>query len=153
MKQVTINELRDFAYVLSTSFLFHILLIIIFLDILTGYAKAIKTKSLNSKIGTNGIIRHIIVLIIQTIVGIYSRVLGFEFISYTLAIFFVGNYGLSFLENLDAIGVPFPKEFRAYFEQMRSKEIKIPSADVIIQPKNMNPIGKGEKIKKGTSQQ
>ena len=59
MKQVTIDELRDFAYVLSTSFLFHVLLIIIFLDILTGYAKAIKTKSLNSKIGTNGIIRHI----------------------------------------------------------------------------------------------
>ena len=138
MKTVTINELRAFAYVLSTSFLFHVLLIIIFLDILTGYAKAIKTKSLNSKIGTNGIIRHIIVLIIQTIVGIYSRVLGFEFISYTLGIFFVGNYGLSFLENLDAIGVPFPKEFRAYFEQMREREFRIKNADLIIDTKDKN---------------
>ncbi|MFL8888702.1 phage holin family protein [Helcococcus kunzii] len=140
MKTITFMELKEHALVLSRSFLYHALLIIILLDVLTGYAKAIKNKKLNSKVGTNGIIRHLIVIIIQTIVGIYSRALGFDFISQAVAISFIGNYGLSFLENLEAIGVPFNRSFKKYFEQMRDKEINVTNADVIIQPKNMNPI-------------
>ncbi|QUY64301.1 phage holin family protein [Helcococcus kunzii] len=140
MKTITFMELKEYALILSQSFLYHALLIIILLDVLTGYAKAIKNKKLNSKVGTNGIIRHLIVIIIQTIVGIYSRALGFDFISQAVAISFIGNYGLSFLENLEAIGVPFNKSFKKYFEQMKEKEINVTNADVIIQPKNMNRI-------------
>ena len=33
--------------------------------------------------------------------------------------------GLSLLENLDAIGVPYPESFKKYFKQMQDKNEKV----------------------------
>lgn len=102
--------------------IFHILLALILIDVVTGYAKAYKHKIVDSKIGSNGIIRHTIVILLQVFVGIFSRIYSVEYISIALCVFNIGNYGTSILENLNMLGIPMPKGLEKYFTQM--KEIK-----------------------------
>lgn len=121
MVEITSELLLLSLVELTHSFLMHVLIWLICLDIVTGYAKAIKLRRLDSKTGTNGIIRHFIVILIMTLVGVYTRVLGMAFLSYILCVFFISNYGLSLAENLDAIGLEMPKAIRPFFYQMREE--------------------------------
>ena len=107
--------------------IFHILISLILIDIITGYAKAYKNKIIDSKIGTNGIIRHTIVIILQVFVGIFSRIYGVDYVSIVLCVFNIGNYGTSILENLNMLGIPMPKGLEKYFTQM--KEIEFNNAE------------------------
>src|SRR5574344_1517292 len=125
---------------LPQSVLYQILIVIIFFDILTGIGKAIIHKKLNSNIGIKGLIKHIVVILLQTVVGLYCRVLGVPFFSYSLCTFFMGFYGLSLLENANAIGVPFPENFKDLFEQMSNRNINIPNADIVIKSNQTNSI-------------
>ena len=131
-----IFQLKD----LSHSVLYQILIVIIFFDILTGIGKAIIRKKLNSDIGIKGLIKHIIVILLQTTVGLYCRVLGVTFFSYALSTFFLGFYGISLLENANAIGVPLPENLKEAFEQMQKKTINIPNADILIKSHQTNSI-------------
>ena len=131
-----IFQLKD----LSQSVLFQVLIVIIFFDTLTGIGKAIIHKRLNSDIGIKGLIKHIIVISLQTIVGLYCRVLGVTFFSYSLCTFFIGFYGISLLENAIAIGVPLPENLKEVFEQLQKKTINIPNADIIIKSNQTNSI-------------
>ena len=98
--------------------LFHILIVLILIDVITGYAKAYKNKIVYSNIGTNGIIRHVIIIILQVFIGVFSRVYGVDYVSIVLCLFNIGNYGISILENLNKLGIPFPKGIEKYFMQM-----------------------------------
>lgn len=129
------GEITTDLFILKTRALFSSpifigLLILIFLDIFSGYAKAIKQRNINSKISTNGWLRHILVVVTTICVGVYARMLGFDFISYSIGLAFVGSYGISFLENLEALGVPFPQGFKKFFEQMRNKDVELPSINI-----------------------
>lgn len=104
--------------------IFHILISLILIDIFTGYAKAYKNKIVDSKIGTNGIIRHTIVIVLQVFVGVFSRIYVVEYVSIVLCIFNIGNYGTSILENLNMLGIPMPKGLEKYFKQMKEVEFK-----------------------------
>lgn len=125
---------------LSQSFFYQVLVIFIVLDVLTGISKAIIQKRLNSGIGIKGLLTHIFVLIIQTLIGLYCRVLGVVLFSQAMCIFFIGFYGISLFENMYFIGVPLPASFKKYFEQMYTKSIQIPNADIVIRSKQTNSI-------------
>lgn len=125
---------------LSQSFFYQVLVIFIVLDVLTGISKAIIQKRLNSGIGIKGLLTHIFVLIIQTLIGLYCRVLGAVLFSHAMCIFFIGFYGISLCENMYFIGVPLPDSFKKYFEQMHRKNIQIPNADIVIRSKQTNSI-------------
>lgn len=140
MYEVNIEDLIFQARNLTKSFFFQALFLAIVIDIITGYAKAYKTKSFDSKIGTNGMIRHLIVLLLQTIVGLYARVLGYPYVSISVAVYFLSTYSMSILENLDVLGIPFPEELKEFFAQMRKRKIKIKEADITIEAKDMNKI-------------
>lgn len=129
-------QMRD----LSQSFLYQVLIIFIVLDVFTGVGKAIIQKRLNSGIGIKGLLTHIFVVVIQTLVGLYSRVLGSLFFSQTICVFFIGFYGISLFENLNFIGVPLPNNFKKYFEQMHNRSIQISNADIVIKSHKTNSI-------------
>ncbi|OFT95877.1 phage holin family protein [Aerococcus sp. HMSC23C02] len=105
---------------LSHSFLFQSLLWLILADVISGYGKAFKLKVLDSSVGTNGLIKHTLVVFIMTISGTYAKALGLDFASNALGFFFISGYAVSFIENLDAIGVPIPSWISQYFNRMRS---------------------------------
>lgn len=131
-----INQMQD----VSESFLYQVLVIFIVLDVFTGISKAIIQKRLNSGVGIKGLLTHIFVIVIQTLIALYCRVLGAILFSQAMCVFFIGFYGISLFENMHFIGVPLPASFKKYFEQMHRKNIQIPNADIIIKSKHTNSI-------------
>ena len=136
--KLNLDILKMHALDLSESAIFQILVILIFLDILTGTSKAIANKNINSKISASGLMKHATILVLSTVIGIYARTLGVTPISYTFTLGFIASYGMSLLENLEALGVPMPKGLKEFFEQMRDREFKINNADLIIDTKDKN---------------
>lgn len=134
--KLNLDTLKMHALDLSESAIFQILVILIFLDIVTGTTKAIANKSINSKISASGLMKHATILVLSTIIGIYSRTLGVVAISQTFSLGFIASYGMSLLENLEAIGVPMPKGLKEFFEQMKDREFRINNADLIIDTKD-----------------
>ena len=136
--KLTLDILKAHAIDLSESAIFQMLVILIFLDIATGTTKAVKDKKLNSKISTSGLLKHTTILILATVIGIYARTLNMVGVSQTFVLGFIASYGLSLLENLDAIGIPMPRGLRDIFEQMQEREFRINNADLIIDTKDKN---------------
>lgn len=125
MGRVTIEVLRLQVEDVFTSPLYHILLWLIVFDIISGYIKAFKTKSFDSKISTNGWLKHGFVVMMMTVIGAYARALDAVMVSQVVCFGFISSYGLSLLENLDAIGVPYPESFRKFFKQMHDNNDKV----------------------------
>lgn len=125
MGKVTIEILRLQVHDVFTSPLYHILLWLIVFDIISGYIKAFKTKTFDSKVSTNGWLKHGFVVMMMTIIGAYARALDSVMVSQVVCFGFISSYGLSLLENLDAIGVPYPESFKKYFKQMQDKNEKV----------------------------
>ena len=122
MGKISIDLLRFQMSDLLTSPLYHLLLWLIVFDIVAGYIKAFKTKSFDSKTSTTGWLKNGLVIMMMTVIGVYSRVLDYQFISQFICMGLIGSYGISLLENLDAIGVPYPASFRKFFKQMQDKD-------------------------------
>lgn len=125
MGKVTIDILKLQIHDVFTSPLYHILLWLIIFDIISGYIKAFKTKSFDSKISTNGWLKHGFVVMMMTVIGAYARALGSIPVSQVVCLGFISSYGISLLENLDAIGVPYPEGFRKFFRQMQDRSDKV----------------------------
>lgn len=133
MGKLTIDVLRLQIRDVFTSPLYHILLWLILFDIMSGYIKAFKTKSFDSKISTSGWLKHGFVVIMMTVIGAYARALGSVPISQVICMGFISSYGMSLLENLDAIGVPYPDSFRKFFKQMQANDkIKVKDGKIKI---------------------
>lgn len=125
MGKITIEVLRLQVEDVFTSPLYHILLWLIVFDIISGYIKAFKTKSFDSKISTNGWLKHGFVVMMMTVIGAYARALDAVTVSQVVCLGFISSYGLSLLENLDVIGVPYPENFRKFFKQMHDNNDKV----------------------------
>ena len=125
MGKVTIEVLRTQVHDVFTSPLYHILLWLIAFDIVSGYIKAFKTKSFDSEISTNGWLKHGFVVMMITVIGAYARALDSQMVSQVVCFGFISSYGLSLLENLDALGVPYPESFRNFFKQMHDNNDKV----------------------------
>lgn len=109
---------------------FQVFVFLLVLDLITGYAKAIKTKKFDSKIGTNGILRHLVVTTSIVGMGIFARVFNFQLVSISYCMFFVWNYGYSILENWEVIDIGFPEWLKPFVNQMKKQnEQKV--ADVL----------------------
>lgn len=106
---------------LTQTYMFWVLISVIILDILTGKAKSIKHKIIDSTIGLNGALKHSIVLLMLIIFGVFARIAGFEHIGLTIALFYILEYITSILENLDALGIPLPDQVKIYFNRMRQQ--------------------------------
>lgn len=101
-----------------------ILFWIIMFDIMSGYMKAFKLKTFDSKTSTNGLLRHVLVFSVVTFTALYARALGHREIGITTCLFFTMSYVGSLLENWEALGLPFPDALKPYINQMRKQQEK-----------------------------
>jgi hypothetical protein len=99
----------------------HAFTLVVVLDILTGVAKAFVTKKLNSTINRRGLIEHIVVCVMCITVYPYLLYLGFNEIATAFLLFFILSYCLSLIENLSALGVPFPTGIKKRLEKLRDE--------------------------------
>ena len=105
---------------LDNSALFISLIVLIVVDVITGKFKALKLGVIDSSIGTSGIMKHTTIILLTVLVFLVSRIIGMAEIGHIFKVFYILEYTTSILENLEALGIPFPDSFTRYFNRMRT---------------------------------
>lgn len=107
---------------------YHIFMITVILDIISGYTKAIVTKDLDSKVGLKGILKHLSVVGLVFLICPYLWLLNYPNIATFLINSITLTYLISIVENYDLI-VPgtLPKSLSNFLrrtkEDLDNKEI------------------------------
>lgn len=142
----SIKSLNDNVYI-------HIFMVSIMLDIFSGIVKAVKQKELNSSVGLNGMLRHLLIIFVVMVFCIYMPILGLEKYIVWVIGYFVLQYFVSIIENLGEIGVPLPKNLKdivyklneSFDAKLDSKLLKIDTMVInkqeTIKPEDVNKNG------------
>ena len=103
------------------------LIAFICLDYITGVLVGAVKHKLSSQTGFVGLVKKALILIIVAVAHLVdSQILGGENSVFRSAVccLYIGNEGLSILENCGRLGVPLPKKLRSVLEQLREKDEK-----------------------------
>lgn len=101
-----------------------IVFVVVMFDVLTGSLKAWKTNAkrhVNSTKGLNGLAKHSLILAMIAFLYPIISAMGLETEVNIVLTYFIYQYGVSVMENLDVLGVPFPEPIRKKFEKMASR--------------------------------
>lgn len=96
-------------------------------DCVTGWLVAAVWKrsnkstsgALDSRAGWKGLCRKGAVLVLVWVAVMLDAAMGMRYVRTAVCIFFIGNEGLSLLENLGMMGVPFPTFLKNALEALR----------------------------------
>ena len=100
-----------------------VLIIFMVIDYITGIISAIKNKELSSKIGSFGLIKKCLMLILVAVAVEIDELTGQAGIFRTIVIYFyVGNEGISILENLIECDIKVPEKLKDILIQIQEKE-------------------------------
>lgn len=91
-------------------------------DYLTGVMKAIVNKKLSSEIGFKGIFKKVAILFLVGVAVRLDIVLNLgESLRYLVIGFYIANEGISILENIGELGLPFPKKLKDALIQLNDE--------------------------------
>lgn len=79
------------------------------------------TGALDSKAGFQGLVKKGTILLLVWLGVLLDEAVGAAYVRTAVVLFFVGNEGLSLLENLGLMGLPFPAFLRRALEALREK--------------------------------
>lgn len=100
-----------------------VLFVMIVLDYLSGVLVGYKLGELSSKKGKEGIIKKIGILMCVIVAVLADKVIGTDNLLRTaIIICFIGNEGISVLENATNLGVPIPQKLTDALLQLKGKE-------------------------------
>ena len=94
-------------------------IVMIFIDIITGYLKAIKNKRINSSISRDGYIKKIGWVVAIIFGFVIDYILKISLFLKGSTIVCMTTEGMSIYENLSEIGVKLP--FSKYFEKINER--------------------------------
>lgn len=100
---------------------YHILMILIIVDIVSGLVKGIVTKRLDSAVGIKGLAKHTAVITVIFLLTPYLSIIGFEWAGRILIYSFVSIYGISIVENYAAMGLPLPNFIAQFFRRLNEE--------------------------------
>lgn len=101
------------------------LLVLMGIDYVTGMLAAKVNPNLggwSSKVGFRGICKKVLILSIVALAHFISDLTGGEAARVLVIWFFIGNEGLSIVENAANSGVPVPKKLRDTLEQLKNEK-------------------------------
>lgn len=98
-------------------------------DYLTGlivagvFKRSAKSESgaLESRAGFKGLVRKGGILLLVYLAVLLDKATGTEYIRTAVCFFFIANEGLSILENLGLMGVPYPKFLKNMLQALKDK--------------------------------
>lgn len=98
-------------------------------DLITGYIvaavfkKSNKSKSgaLDSNANFKGLARKCTIFLLMYIAQLLDTAAGAHYVRSAVALFFIGNEGLSLLENVGLMGMPYPKFMKDMLQVLRDK--------------------------------
>ena len=102
------------------------LIAFITIDYITGVAVAVKQKKLSSEVGFWGLVRKVcrIALVgVAHFVDVYVMHTG-DIFRTAIALYYIGNEGVSLLENMGNLGVPLSKKLKDVLEQLKTDNDK-----------------------------
>lgn len=76
---------------------------------------------LSSKAGFRGICKKGVVLFVVWIGTLLDTATGATYVRTAIVLFYIGNEGISIIENLGLMGVPYPPAMKKALEAMRDK--------------------------------
>ena len=80
-----------------------------------------ETGALESRAGFKGLVRKCTILMLVWVATMLDRLTGAAYIRTAVCLFFIGNEGLSILENTALMGVPYPAFIKNALEARRDK--------------------------------
>lgn len=98
------------------------LIAFISIDYITGVAVAIKQKKLSSEVGFWGLVRKVCIIALVGVahfVDVYVMHTG-DIFRTAIALYYIGNEGVSLLENMGNLGVPLSKKLKDVLEQLKN---------------------------------
>lgn len=110
---------KDFIYS-GDMYLLYAVLIFMAIDVVTGWGKAIKNKDLWSTKSVYGAGRKVMVLFVIIIGNIIDHILGLNgALLLVIMFYYIATEGLSILENLAEMDVPFPEQIKDKLKVMQ----------------------------------
>lgn len=102
------------------------LIAFISIDYITGVGVAVKNKKLSSEVGFWGLVRKVCII---ALVGVghlidINIIGGGGTFRTAVALYYIGNEGISLLENIGNIGVVLPKKLYDVLAQLRNENDK-----------------------------
>lgn len=79
------------------------------------------TGALSSVAGFKGLIKKGMILLMVWVAHLLDLALGIDYVRMMVVLFFCGNEGLSLLENLGLMGVPYPAFIHKMLEALKDK--------------------------------
>lgn len=116
---LTMELVKATAQSVFTSPVFFFLIGAMFLDFLTGVGKAFITGTYSSTIGIDGVVKHVMVLLLSLFLSFSFRLFGVAPVALTIKAIFAWNYLVSIVENLKCAGIHIPESITRFFLQMR----------------------------------
>lgn len=106
-----------------------ILIAMMVCDYITGilvagvWKRSGKTKNgaLSSSVGFKGIVKKCMILMLVWLAVMMDNAMGVHVARTAVCLFFIGNEGLSLLENIGLMGVPYPAFLRNALEQLKQR--------------------------------
>ncbi len=99
------------------------------IDYITGICAAGLEGKISSRIGLKGIAKKVIMFCFVGIAHVVDHLIGgSDGFREIVCLFYIGNEGISIMENADALGVPFPAWLRKRFLQFRKDDDEEKSA-------------------------
>lgn len=101
-----------------------VLLVLMVLDYITGMLAAYINPNLrlNSERGLRGICKKIMILMLVVVGHELEKAVGIPAVQSVVVWFFIGNEGLSIIENSAKAGIPVPQKLRATLEQLSAEK-------------------------------
>ena len=100
------------------------LLVLMVLDYITGLLAAYINPNLqlNSNRGDKGICKKIMILLLIVLAHELEKATGIPAVQSIVVWFFIGNEGLSIIENAEKAGIPVPAKLRDTLEQLQTEK-------------------------------
>lgn len=126
---MTLNYLltKEILETVTHNYIFIGLVTVIIFDFITGVFKGIYLKTLSSEYGIKGVVRMLTVLILIIIIGFFTTLTKQDYIFITFATFFILEYAISIIENLNMMNIPLPSfltDFIMNFRTMNGKKLE-----------------------------
>ena len=119
IKTVTVGAAAFMTYFFGgVDVAFGILLSLITIDYITGITAAIVEEKLSSEVGRKGIAKKVGILVLVAVSHLVGTYTGFD-IKVLVVGYYIGNEGISILENTSRMGVPYPKKLKTILQQLK----------------------------------
>lgn len=129
--EININQLIEAYGRIGHISHYHVFIIAVVLDIISGYIKAGVTKDLDSKVGLKGILKHLSVIGLVFLVCPYLWLMGYDGIAIFLIYSITITYAISIVENYDVIAPgTLPKSIGQFFRRTKDDIDKIDIRDL-----------------------